>query len=208
MRDFLVSAKEPIVINYRVNAGHIPLTHCVQDPTTGGGRIIGEICHFVDLVQFLTSSEAIRVYAAAVPESRRYSGDNLVIALSLRDGSVGTITYIANGDRRVGKETIEASCGGKSAILDEFRKLELAGNGRRRILRNRLRQDKGHEQECRAFAQAVRDGSSAISFESICATTLATFAVHDSLRSGMPVEISLDSLFESTPQQRAKTAAI
>jgi polar amino acid transport system substrate-binding protein len=152
----------------------------------------------VDLVQFLADSEVVNVYAEGLPDHDRYSSDNLAITLKLRNASVATITYVANGDKAMGKERIEAFAGGGCAVLDDFRSLELIFGGKRKVERARLRQLKGHLEECRAFAEALKSGISPISFESICATTLATFAIQKSLALRMPVEISAPTFLEKT----------
>jgi len=191
LREFLAPAREPLVVHCRVNGGFIPPENWVQDPELGGGRIVGELCHFVDLLQFLTASECTRVYATATPNKGRYRDDNLSVTLSFADGSAGSIVYAANGDKSFGKERIEAFSGGRSAMCDDYRILELVRNGRRTVTRDRLRQDKGHREECRQFADAIRKGLPApIFLESLCTTTLATFAVQESLASGKSVEIS------------------
>ena len=116
-RDFLADRAEPLVINYRVNAGFIPLTHWTQEPKIGGGRIIGEGCHFIDLCTFLAGCLPIRVQANAMPDGGIYRQDNAAITLSFADGSIAIITYLANGDKSLSKETFEIFCGGKVARI-------------------------------------------------------------------------------------------
>lgn len=193
IREFLAPAREPLVVHCRVNGGFISPENWVQDPEIGGGRIVGELCHFVDLLKFLTASECTRVYATATPNNEQYRDDNLSVTLSFANGSVGSIVYVANGDKSLGKERIEAFSGGMSAMCDDYRILEQVRNGRRTVKRDRLRQDKGHREECRQFADAIRKGlPGPISLESLYATTLTTFAVQESLVSGKPVEISTE----------------
>lgn len=120
-----------------------------------------------------------------MPNSGRYSDDNAIITLTYPNGSLAVVAYLANGDRGLGKERIEVHGGGRSAVLDDFRQLELVKGGRRRVERSWLRQDKGHRAECLAFAQAVRNGGpSPISLEEIVATTRAAFVAVESLRRG------------------------
>ena len=194
LKAFLADVHEPLVMHYRVNAGYIPPDHWVQDPQQGGGRIIGEICHFVDFLTFLAGALPVRVYARALPNDGRYRDDNVVITLEFADGSLGTIAYVANGDKSFPKERLEVFGGGAVAVLDDFRRLELVRNGRKKVVRSRLHQDKGHRGEWEAFVAAVQNGGPApIPFEEIVATTLTTFRILDSLRCGGPVAVYTDT---------------
>ena len=185
MKEFLAAAGEPPLLNCRVNAGLIPADHWLHDPAVGGGRIIGEGCHFVDLLSFLADSLPVGVSATGLPDGGRYREDNVVIALAFENGSVGTITYVAAGDRAMGKERVEAFGGGVSAALDDYRTLALHRGGKSQRDRSRLRQDKGHVGEWHAIGSALREGGELpISLESLVATSLATFAAVRSLRTG------------------------
>lgn len=191
LKAFLSNVHEPLIMHYRVNAGYIPLDHWVQDPEQGGGRIIGEVCHFVDFLTFLADALPVRVQARALPNDGRYRDDNVVITLEFADGSLGTVTYVANGDKAFSKERVEVFGGGCVAVLDDFRRLELMRNGRRQVVKSCLRQDKGHRGEWEAFVAAVQNGGPPpIPFEEIVATTLATFAAVESLKMGEPVELT------------------
>jgi predicted dehydrogenase len=192
MKTFLDEINDPLVLNYQVNAGQIPLDHWVQDPEIGGGRIIGEVCHFVDFLSYLTDSLPVSVYARALPNDGRYQNDNVAVNLKFEDGSVGTITYVANGDKAYPKERVQAFGGGAVAVLDDFRRVRLIKGGKTEGHRTWFKQDKGHQAELVAFVDAVREGTGApIPFESLAATTLATFKIEESLRTGEPVAIDL-----------------
>jgi len=183
MREHLGGLGAPLLLHCRVNAGLIDPGHWVHDRAVGGGRIVGEGCHFVDLLSYLTDSLPVRVRASGLPEGGGYREDNVVIVLDFADGSVGTITYVAAGDRGLGKERVEAFGGGAAAVLDDYRVLDLHQGGRRRRLRSRLRQDKGHRGEWRALATALRTGGPPpIPVASLAATSLATFAAVHALR--------------------------
>ncbi len=187
MRGFVAEIREPLVIHYRVNGGPIPLDSWIQDPESGGGRIIGEACHFVDMCQFLANSACVRVFASATPNVGKYANDNVVMTLEFDNGSVATIVYTANGDKGMSKERIEVFGGGCVAVLDDFRTLELWNNGRKKVEKSHLRQDKGHRAECEAFVHAVKQGSaSPIAFDSIVNTTLATIRLAQSVHSRQP----------------------
>jgi polar amino acid transport system substrate-binding protein len=180
----------PLLINYRVNAGFLPKDHWTQTEQ-GGGRILGEVCHFVDLLQFLTGSEPVRVYAMSVAADNDQvpDQDNVVISLSFQNGSVGQIGYLACGDKLLNKERIEIFGGGQSFIIDDFRMGEHYAGGTRRTLKL---PGKGHQEEVEAFLQAIREARvSPIPLRSMALTSTATFAILDSLRTGLPQTISL-----------------
>ena len=174
-----------MVIHYRINAGYIPAQHWVHDPVVGGGRIIGEGCHFVDFLSFLVGSAPAAVTAQALPDLGRYRQDNVVMTLRFTDGSLGTIDYLANGDKALPKERVEVFCGGRVAVLDDFRALELVNDGRRVKVTNPLGQDKGHRAGWQAFLDSLRAGGAPpISYEEINGVHRAVFTAADLLASG------------------------
>lgn len=180
----------PLVMQYRINAGYIPGTHWHQDIETGGGRIVGEICHFIDLMQFLCGALPSSVSAMAVNDSNSPSDpDNLIISLTFADGSVGSITYTAGGDTGFPKERVEVFGGGDVGVIDSWRSLLVQGNGRRIKQRALLQAEKGFPQEMQAFIDGIRAGESTIPFASQIATTRATFAIQQALRIGGTVEL-------------------
>jgi predicted dehydrogenase/threonine dehydrogenase-like Zn-dependent dehydrogenase len=188
MKAFLDEAQEPLAMHYRVNAGALPPDHWANDPEQGGGRLLGEVCHFIDFFSFLAGTPAIEVQTQGVSTLQQNSGDNLIISLKFRNGSHGTISYLSNGDRSYSKERIEVFSGGSTAVLDDFRRLELVRRGRKQTFRSRFRQDKGHRAEMAAFFSAIRDGGQApISFDDIVSTTLATLRAAESRACGGPV---------------------
>lgn len=194
LKEFLGDVREPLLMNYRVNAGYLPSSHWTQDPEQGGGRIIGEVCHFIDLMTFLCGSKPIEVFANATVDSGEYTSDNAILQLKFGNGSTGVITYAAAGDRLLGKERLEVFAQGKSAVLDDFRSLELIENGQRRVRKSWWRADKGHAAEWKAFERAVLSGGpEPIPIEEIVTTTLATFRLMDSLRGGKPEVVQLRS---------------
>jgi predicted dehydrogenase len=182
LKEFMSTVKEPFVAQYRINAGYIPLNHWLHDPNQGGGRIIGEGCHFVDFLTFLAGACPISVSAQAIPDEGRYCQDNVSLTMTFPDGSIGSILYLANGDKSVPKERIEVFCGGQVGVLDDFRSLELVKNGSRKTYRSMLRQDKGHRGAWQTFLNAVKDGGPApIPYEQLFGVTLTTFAAMDAL---------------------------
>ncbi len=185
LKRFLNPRHQPALINYRINAGYIPPTHWVQDPLQGGGRLIGEVCHFLDTIVYLLDGLPTSVWAKSLPDLNRYSKDNLVLQFGFPDGSIGTITYLANGDKSFPKERIEVFCAGKVAVVDDFRRLEFVQAGSRRVERNWLRQDKGHAGEIHAFVDAVlRTGIPPIPEAEILGVTRAILAAQQALHSG------------------------
>jgi len=190
-RELFADRGTPLSINYRVNAGRVPRSHWAQDPKLGGGRIIGEVCHFIDFIHFVTGSLTTRVYAEAISSSNQdvINQDSVFITVRLADGSNGSIAYLAEGDRALHKERIEIFGGGKSFVIDDFRSASAWQNGRE--VKTRLRaQDKGQKEEVRAVCAMVRDGKPApIALDDLATTTRATFRVLDSLRTGLPVEV-------------------
>lgn len=190
MKDFLRHAGEPLALHYRINAGFLPADHWLNDPLQGGGRIIGEVCHFVDFLCFLAGSSATEVETRSLPNPGRYSNDNLICSLRFANDSQATISYLANGDKSYSKERIEVFGGGRVAVLDDFRRLELVRAGKKQVFHSRLRRDKGHRGEWEAFATAIHSGSrSPIPFSEIVNTMMATFALEESRCLGKPVQV-------------------
>ena len=190
MRDFLSASHEPFAAHYRINAGAIPLNHWTQDPSQGGGRIIGEGCHFVDFLTFLAGAAPVSVTAQALPDNGRYRQDNVLLTLTFPDGSLGSIAYLANGDKSFPKERVEVFRGGRVAVLDDFRRLELIRDGKRQVYQSHLGQDKGHRGAWTAFLDAVKNGSQPpIPYDQIFGVTRATFAAMQSLNDGRAVKI-------------------
>ena len=174
---------EALYMHYRLNAGSIPLNHWVQDSVQGGGRVIGEGCHFVDFLAFLAGAAPISVTAHSLPDNGKYHEDNLSMTFTFPDGSVGVVDYLANGDKSFPKERLEVFCGGRVAVLDDFRTLETIQGGRRTTIRKA--QDKGWYGEWVVFSKAIRTGGEPpIPYEQLVGVTMATFAAVESLRAG------------------------
>jgi len=177
----------PISINYRINAGYIPLDHWIQDLEIGGGRIIGEVCHFVDLVVYLVGSFPIAV-SSFVMEDKQNLNDTLVINLKFENGSVASISYFSNGNEALSKEYLEVYGGGTTAILNDFKELIIYGKKKKKF--KALRQDKGHREEVKKFLRAVKDGEpSPIPFDQIYISNLLPFKIIESIRSFSTVKL-------------------
>lgn len=183
---------QPLAVQYRINAGPITAGTWVHDHEDGGGRIIGEVCHFIDLVQFLTGDELVEVFAHSLGGPTAELHDTVTITLRFRGGSIASINYFSTGDKSFPKEMVEVYGGNGIAILDDFRQLTLTRNGKRRRVK-RLSQEKGFDREVRAFLAAVKSGGEPpIPLRSLISTTRATFAIEESLRTGLPVAVSAD----------------
>src|SRR5579884_929542 len=212
LRSFLAGVPEPLAMHYRVNAGSLPPNHWIQDPEQGGGRILGEVCHFVDFLIYASGSLPVEVHAREVPSAGQYCGDNVIIALRFANGSQGTITYLASGDTAYGKERLEIFGGGCVAVLDDFRRLDLVHHGRKQTSRSLLRQDKGHRGEWDAFAKALRsDAHAPIPVDQLVATSLTTFRILDSIARGQAVPVSTtefvaNALAGAAEEESAKAA--
>ncbi len=186
----------PMVINVRVNAGFVPPERWEQDPEVGGGRIVGEMCHFMDLIQYLTGAYPVQVHAEAMKAASQYlSEDNLVITLKMSDGSVGTITYTASGDKAFPRERVEVFRGGAVGLIENFKSASFTHRGRTRRKRNLFGVDRGHRAEMAAFFTAVRNGGPPpVAFAEYVLTTLTTFSIVESMQRGQPVKIELPIL--------------
>lgn len=179
----------PLAVFYRVNAGSIPPGEWVLDPEQGGGRVVGEVCHFVDFISFLVGASPTAVSASAADMEQGLQSQVLSISLDFPDGSLGTIHYFANGHSSMPKEYAEVFGGGLCATMQNFRKL--AVYGRRASGKTRyLNQVKGFPEEAGSFVKALRKGGAApIPFDELVATTKATLLVSESLTSRRKVEI-------------------
>ncbi len=181
LSSFISPRTEPLYAHYRVNAGYLPLNHWTQDPEVGGGRIIGEGCHFIDFITFLVGAAPVSVSAVALPDNGKYREDNVSMTFTFPDGSLGVVDYLANGDKSFPKERVEVFCGGKIAVLDDFRVLEMVHDGHRKTVKGA--QDKGWTDEWVAFAKAIREGGEPpIPYEQLVGVTKATFAAVESMR--------------------------
>ena len=181
LNDNLATRQEPLYMHYRVNAGYIPLNHWTHDPEQGGGRIIGEGCHFIDFLTFLAGSAPVSVSAVALPDGGKYRQDNVSMTFTFADGSIGIVDYLANGDKSFPKERVEVFCGGAVAVLDDFKTLETVRDGKRKTAKL-WGQDKGHFNEMQALVRAIRAGVPPIPYEQLIGVTQASFAAVESIR--------------------------
>jgi predicted dehydrogenase/threonine dehydrogenase-like Zn-dependent dehydrogenase len=187
IRAHFAKTQGPVNVIYRVNAGRVPPSSWVASAEEGGGRILGEVCHFVDLCAYLAGAPVHEV--SAVRSSA--SADDVIVTLRMAGGSIATIAYLVEGDRSAPKERIEVFGSGTIATIDDFRTATLSTGGRsRRLSKLFATQDKGHRAGMQAFLEAVATGGdSPIPFEAAVNSTRATFAILRSLETGQPVAV-------------------
>ncbi|MCC5879159.1 MAG: bi-domain-containing oxidoreductase [Idiomarina sp.] len=162
MKSLLANVNQPKSFVLTMNAGAVPADHWTQDPAIGGGRVVGEACHYIDLMRFLAGSVIVSVQARRMsqPDASGIADDKAAIILGFADGSFGTINYLANGASSFPKERVEVFAGGRVLQLDNFRKLRGFGWPNFKKM-NLWRQDKGQMHCAGAFIQAIRNGSEA-----------------------------------------------
>jgi predicted dehydrogenase len=135
-----------------------------------------------------------------VGNAGQYSADNLVASLKFANGTLGTISYLANGDKSASKERIEVFGGGSVAILEDFRRIELVRNGRKQVTRARWAQDKGHKAEMQAFVDALRGKTPPVPFEQVVGSSFATLRLQNSYQIGQPLKVDLSEFVASALQ--------
>jgi predicted dehydrogenase/threonine dehydrogenase-like Zn-dependent dehydrogenase len=188
LMNFFAGRVEPMLAHMRCNAGFIPRGNWIQE-SENGGRIVGELCHFIDWARAVVGCPMRTVTAAALPDAGRYSQDNVTVTICFEDGSVANLLYLANGDRAVGKEYFEVFCGGSIARLDDFKTLILSRNGKSETLKSG--RDKGHRRELEVTVEAMqRDRDAPIPFDELIEVTEATFAIKDAIRTQRTISLS------------------
>jgi predicted dehydrogenase len=168
----------PLVASYRVN------------PVEGGGRILGEVCHFVDTLRFQVDSPVVGVQAASIAgnDAQQTNRDSVSVTLTYGDGSVANILYYSNGSKDYPKEKIEIAFDSQTVVIDDYRSMEVLGRRREKAS---TQQDKGFDGEINAFVRGICGGSEMpVPFSEIVETTLVTFAIHDALNTGKAVFLS------------------
>jgi predicted dehydrogenase len=191
IRDYFQGRQTPMMVNYRINAGIIPPDVWVQDPEVGGGRIVGEVCHFIDFASFVIGADPVAVQAMCVDSTNAslVAEDNVTIAVKYRDGSVAQICYVAVGPSDLAKEYCEVFADESAAVMDNFCTTRCMGRRGKKRLKGS--QKKGFTQEIAAFLKAVKTGGpSPIPFDSLALTTACTFAAKESLRTRTAVGVT------------------
>lgn len=191
LKDHFRGHTGPLTVSFRFNAGEIPADHWTQHDLEGGGRIIGEACHAIDLATCLTGSLPIRVYAESVHDSTpgAISDDQCFITLRHANGSVSNIAYLAGGDKAFPKERVEVFGGGRVGVIDDFRHVTTCRGGK--LKSKGLKRDKGHRAEIDALARCLAGGGAApIPWEELRAVSLASILAVKSLREGLPMDFA------------------
>lgn len=188
--DFIGPNRNTSVVQIRCNTGFVPPDSWVHKKEEGGGRIIGEVCHFVDLAQAITSGLPKKVYAVSAEDAHGLR-DNLTLSLQMDNGAVVGITYASNGDKSFSREEVQVFAGGSVCLIDNFKNIQFVSGGKTRKEKS-LEVDRGYVEEIRAAMDALKEGKpSPIDFKSLIATSLTTFAIEKSITEGEAVEIPL-----------------
>jgi predicted dehydrogenase len=156
IKQLLAGRSEPLAMHFACNAGIIPPDVWVHDPELGGGRIIGEACHFIDLLSFIADSRIVSVAARQMGAGVAVQEDKMCIVLGFEDGSIGTVNYFGNGHKSYPKESMEVYSEGRILRLNNFR--ELRGWGFSGFKKMKTRLDKGHQAQFQAFIDRVAEG--------------------------------------------------
>jgi predicted dehydrogenase len=188
-RKFLKSRAGRCMIFIRINAGQLPPESWQRDSEEGQGRILGELCHFVDLAMFLADGQLVSVSADAADPVRGLCED-VSATMHFADGSLASIVYTTLGDTSFSKELIECYKAGAVCRIENFREITVVANGKKILKKSSMAQDKGHNAQVRAFVDGVISGIPPVDEQSLIDSSLATLLVLNALRLGRPVELS------------------
>jgi predicted dehydrogenase len=193
VRNALQRCTAPAAMLYRVNAGPLPHDHWFKSADEGG-RLLGEGCHFLDLLIYLARSRPETVHAVSLGKEAGASADTFAVTVSFENGTVGQVLYAGNGDSTFPKERLEIFAGGTVTVIDDYRRAEVIRGGKQETLKL-TRQDKGHAEELRRFTEAIRTGNPMpIPLEEIALTSLVTLLAARSIQSGCPERVDLGAL--------------
>ncbi|KAF0135184.1 MAG: putative dehydrogenase-related protein [Candidatus Saganbacteria bacterium] len=193
---FAVKAKQlmgdvgALTINCRINAGFVPKSHWVLNKE-GGGRVIGEMCHFIDSIQYATSSVPSRVYAEVISskDGQITNGDNIIVTMKMKNGSVANILYTSIGHKGIPRERIEVFGNNQGYIIDNFTEMLFIKDGKREKIR-RFNIDRGYQNEFSLFFNTIKNGAPMpVDFSEYLYTTMATFAVMESIQKAQSIAV-------------------
>jgi polar amino acid transport system substrate-binding protein len=182
-----------VTVNCRVNAGFVPKSHWVLNQE-GGGRVIGEVCHFIDSIQYAASSVPVRVFAETISSSNDQvtNEDNIAITLKMKNGSNAALLYTSIGHKGFPRERIEVFGNNQGYVIDNFTSMEFIRDGKRERMK-KFDIDRGHQAEFETFFRSIREGRPLpVDFSEYVYTTLATFAIMESIKTGKPVDIKIE----------------
>ncbi len=190
------NVKSPLVITIRTNAGAIPMDHWIQDPKLGGGRMIGEGCHFIDLASSIARSLPISVYAVSTNKQNKSAmlNDNVIVTLTFANGSIATIIYTADGSKAMEKEYVEVFGGGRSAIIEDFKQATFYSGDLDKNNKKLSSQDKGQKAMLTKWLAGLKNGEPCVSYETIMANSLATILAVESMTINQPLSVDLSIL--------------
>lgn len=194
LKDFYSKRNTPLIMNYTVNAGYIPGDHWTQDPEIGGGRIKGEVCHFLDLLSYISDSKVEKVYAQPISSQTEhiFNDDNLQVNINFADGSIANITYTALGDSSCPKERIEVFGDSSAAVIDNFNSITTYKDNKSNT-NKKFSQQKGFKEELESFINSIKSGEdSPIKFESLISSSLATLKIVESMEKAVPVKVDIN----------------
>ncbi len=194
--EYVKNRQNPVIINYRVNAGFVPSDHWVHSEEEGGSRIIGEVCHFVDMMQFLIRSNPVKVYAEMISGNNKtaLNSDNVVISLKFGDGSIGNILYTASGDKAFSRELVEIFSENKTIVIKDYRLTEYYCSGKKKTFKT-FNQEMGHKEELKSFFDVIKGKSVEIMTpQEIFLSALTVFKINESLHTGNSVKIEIRSI--------------
>lgn len=210
---FLPDSNHRKIISIRVNAGQIPADHWINDPLVGGGRLVGEACHFIDLACTFAQSHIISVHSTLLDNASEspVTNDNFIISLKFADGSIASITYTSDGATSLAKEYIEVFSNGHSVTIDDFKEMTLyrpKGRSGKTVTRTQLpAQDKGQKQMLKSWLDCLKNGSSLIDAETLLNVSLATILAVESAMTGLTLDVNIDHLSQATNKSTQNTSA-
>ncbi|MES2126784.1 MAG: bi-domain-containing oxidoreductase [Pseudomonadota bacterium] len=192
VRSHFKGVQSPLVVTIRVNAGALPLDHWTQDPAVGGGRVIGEGCHFVDLASAIVGSlpESVYCVGSAKAHLSAMLNDNVILTLRFAGGAVATIIYTADGAKAMHKERVEVFGGGRSAVIDDFREVLLYMGEHKVHSVKYANQDKGQKAMLAQWVAGLASGTPCVSYDCLMANSLATILAVESLALGVPLDVN------------------
>ena len=186
-KDKLGNSNSPISVIATMNAGYIPNDHWVQDIKIGGGRIIGEACHYIDLISFLTGSKVVSLVANSQENHGQQSSDIVSILLRYENGSQGILNYLSNGSKSLPKERVTIYSKGENIVIDNFKSIKFYGST---VKTKKSSQDKGHENQFKKWNDMItKGGSEIISYDSILNTSKAAILVLESLNENKWIDV-------------------
>ena len=188
LKNLFEDTDSPLTVSFRFNAGEIPPDHWTQNFDEGGGRIIGEACHAIDLATFLVGSLPTRVFTESIGGSMgKVSDDQCFITIRHANGSISNIAYLAGGDKRFPKERIEVIGAGRVGVIEDFKAVTTCKNGK--MVTQKMTRDKGHGQEIKAWGEALQKGQWAIPWSELRAVTATSILAAQSIREGGPLDV-------------------